>query len=80
MPFAINEGINQYEYTHGNSVAEEAFSDMSNRSRVTCSERLPGAVLQAKERLLHRLRGAAVSERSAFSILKQSPYCIYSGY
>uniref|UniRef100_A0A7N0TVF9 RING-type domain-containing protein n=1 Tax=Kalanchoe fedtschenkoi TaxID=63787 RepID=A0A7N0TVF9_KALFE len=60
-PFEVGEGTIQNN--PANSVRAEGVSSPSSRSRVTCSERLPGAVLQARERLLQRLRGVAVSDR-----------------
>ncbi|CAM8901494.1 unnamed protein product [Rhodiola kirilowii] len=61
VPFEFNSGTSQRIPT--TSVAAEGESGSSNISIVTCSERLPGAVLQARERLMQRLRGAAVSDR-----------------
>ncbi|CAM8945025.1 unnamed protein product [Rhodiola kirilowii] len=59
-PFEVNEGSSQNG--PANNTTQEV-SSPSNRTRVRCSERLPGAVLQARERLLQRLRGTTISDR-----------------
>ncbi|KAK9287108.1 hypothetical protein L1049_015519 [Liquidambar formosana] len=56
----LDQGTSQY--SSGNSINSETSSSMTNRPRSTRSDRLPGAVLLARERLLQRLRGVSLSE------------------
>ncbi|CAI0472088.1 unnamed protein product [Linum tenue] len=62
------------QYVSNNSFGQES-SSTSGRPRVTSNERLPGAVLLARARLLERLRGVSLSgnRSTSESERRQSP-------
>lgn len=61
--FEVYDGTRQH--SPGCGVDEEGLSARISRPTLTCGERLPGAVLQARDRLFQRLRGSAVSHSSS---------------
>lgn len=60
-PVRLDQATRQPSSSGINSVSADILSGISHRQRFTGSDRLPGAVLLARERLLARLRGVPLS-------------------
>lgn len=60
-PVRLDQATHQPSSSGINSVSADILSGISHRQRFTGSDRLPGAVLLARERLLARLRGVPLS-------------------